>query len=184
MIKVIVAGNTYSIRYALKEYGFRWNPNTKAWFKTFNDSDKEDAEALVKKVKAVQYENKSLWTGLTVKTEHVEGKAQEKKYMVKESWIFNLESMHDKAFCLIYDMQEGKITAPFTVAGKTINSEDDLYALIDEADTLRWKASRGVNGKDYGRIKEIVEWRVGARYARCLANGMSEAEAGKCFEDM
>lgn len=173
MIKVIVAGNTYSIRYELKEQGFRWHPEAKVWYKLFDDSDKADAEAF-----------KSHWIGVTVETEHIEGKKQEKKYMVKESWIFNLESMHDKAFCLIYDLQEGKITAPFTVAGKTINSEDDLYALIDEADTLRWKASRGVNGKDYGRIKEIVEWRVGARYARCLASGMSEAEAGRCFEDM
>lgn len=175
MIKLTLAGNTYGIRYEIKGMGFRWHPDAKVWYKMFNDSEKQDAEALANK-----------WAGVTGKTEYIEGKVKEKRYPVKESYIFNLESMHDKIFCLSYDIEEGKISLPIKVAGKTINDISDLFDLLDEADTLRSKAwsSRGVTGKDYGRIKEIVAWRVEQRYTRCLASGMDEAEAGKCFEDM
>lgn len=108
-----------------------------------------------------------------------------RKYYVKGSWIFNLESMHDKIWCLIYDMQDGALTCPFEVAGKVINDESDLYELMDEADQLAWIAShRKVTGKEYGRIKQIVSWRVNQRYAVCMASGMSERDAGRCFEDM
>ena len=108
-----------------------------------------------------------------------------KKYWVKESWIFNLESMHDKLWVLENDVEEGRLVFPFEVAGKTIESYDDLEDLKEEASTLEWKAKSGrVTGMEYGRIKAIVEWRVMARYNRCLASGMSEREAGKCFGDM
>lgn len=175
MIKLILTGKTYGIKYTLREMGFRWHPDAKVWYKMFNDSDKANAEALATK-----------WAseGVTGKTEYIEGKVKEKRYPVKESWLFNLESMHDKIFCLSYDMREGKLTTPFIVANTTINDEDDLFALLDEADTLRCKASRPVSGKDYGRIKEIVTWRVEQRYARCMASGMSESDAGRCFEDI
>jgi hypothetical protein len=59
-----------------------------------------------------------------------------RKYYVKESWIFNLESMNDKIWCLIYDVQEKRLTLPLKVAGKTINDIDDLYDLKDEANEL------------------------------------------------
>lgn len=175
MIKLILTGNTYGIRYEIKGKGFRWHPDFKAWYKLFNDADKADAEAIAK-----EYGR----NGVQAKLETIEGKVKEKRYPVKESWLFNLESMHDKIFCLSYDMREGKLTTPFVVANTTINDEDDLFALLDEADTLRCKASRPVSGKDYGRIKELVTWRVEQRYARCMAGGMSESDAGRCFEDI
>lgn len=173
MTKLTLTGNTYGIKEAIKALGFRWNPEAKAWSKTFED--KAEAEEIA-----------SRWTSEGVYGTLAEVKAEKpKRYPVKESYIFNLESMHDKCFCLMYDIQEGKIQTPFTVAGKTINDESDLYDLIEEAGSLKDKAWRGgVTGKDYGRIKEIVAWRVNARYTNCLASGMSEAEAGRCFEDM
>lgn len=109
----------------------------------------------------------------------------EEKYIVKGDWIFNLEAMHDKCWCLIYDIQEGKIQCPFEVAGKVINDEDDLQDLIDEASNLEWIAkSRKVTSKEYGRIKKMVEWRVNQRYMACMVAGMSEREAGQCFTDL
>ena len=166
-----LTGKTYGIKEVLKGLGFRWNPDMKAWKAIFNS--KEEAEEIA-----------SRWA-----SEGVYGKVEqkvEKRYRVKQSWIFNLESMHDKIFCLSYDIEEGKISLPFEVAGKTINDVSDLFDLLDEADSLRDKAwsDRGVTGKAYGRISEIVAWRVNARYTTCMANGMSEADAGKCFEDM
>lgn len=110
---------------------------------------------------------------------------EERKYFVKQGWIFNLESMHDKCYCLMYDIEDGKIELPINVAGKTINDEDDLNDLMHEAEDLEWKAKRGrVTSREYGRIKAIVEWRVMARYARCINAGMSEQDAGMCFADM
>lgn len=108
-----------------------------------------------------------------------------RKYFVKGSWIFNLESIHDKVWCMIYDVQDRKITLPINVAGKEINDESDLFDLIEEASQLEWKAKSGkVTGKEYGRIKALVEWRVYQRYARCMASGMNERDAAGCFEDL
>ena len=109
----------------------------------------------------------------------------ERKYFVKSGWIFNLESMDDRLMCLIYDAEEGNLTFPVEIAGTVCRDEDDIYALKEECNRLEWTAKSGkVTGKEYGRIKEIVTWRVSARYARCLASGMSERDAGLCFEDM
>ena len=111
--------------------------------------------------------------------------AQERKYRVKEGWIFNLEAMHDKLHCIGYDLDDGTIKGPITILGYTIADSDDIQPLIDECSDLEWAAkSRKVTGKEYGRIKEIAEWRVNQRYATCLANGMDEAKAGACFEDL
>lgn len=166
-----LSGNTYGIKETLKGLKFRWDSFSKAWKATLET--KEEAEEL-----AQRWVKEGVYGTIEQKVE--------KRYMVKESWIFNLESMHDKVWCLREDVREGHINLPFTVAGKTINNEDDLSDLMDEAATLEWKAksSKGVTGKEYGRIKEIVAWRVEARYARCMASGMNEADAGKCFEDM
>ena len=107
------------------------------------------------------------------------------KYFVKESWIFNLESMHDHLWCIIYDAEDGNVQFPVEVAGNTIRDEDGIHALLDECAELKWAAkSRRVTGKEYGRIKEIVNYRVMARYARCIASGMDERFAGACFEDL
>lgn len=111
--------------------------------------------------------------------------AEVRKYFVKRSWIFNLESMHDKIWCIIYDIRDGEIELPIEVAGKVINDEEDLHELMEEAENLEWAAkSRKVTGKEYGRIKDLVSWRVNQRYARCMASGMDERKAGACFEDL
>ena len=108
-----------------------------------------------------------------------------RKYFVKESWIFNLESMYGRLKCIEIDLDEGTKKFPFEVANTQINDYDDLYNLIEECNNLEWTAKSGrVTGKEYGRIKEIVNWRVGARYMDCLNNGMNEADAGKCFSDL
>lgn len=108
-----------------------------------------------------------------------------RKYFVKGSWIFNLEAMHDKLFCILYDIQDHKITFPITIAGTVCKDEDDIEQLIEEASKLEWIAkSRKVTSKEYGRIKAMVEWRVNVRYNVCMAAGMSEQDAGRCFEDM
>lgn len=108
-----------------------------------------------------------------------------KTYFVKGSWIFNLESMNDKLWCIIYDIRDNEITLPIEICGKIINDESDIYDLIDEASNLEWiSKSRKVTGKEYGRIKQLVEWRINQRYMRCINSGMSEKDAGRCFEDM
>lgn len=107
-----------------------------------------------------------------------------RKYRVKQAWIFNLESMNDKIACIGYDVEEGKLDFPFEIAGTTINDWDDLDNLQEECSDLCYKAWNKVTGKEYGRIKQIVEWRVNVRYIRCLASGMNEHDAGLCFEDM
>ena len=178
MITLTLAGKTYSIKEELKAEGFRWNPTSKVWQKNFDDSESDRVERLAN----AYIDNGVLGTV----TRKADPSKVEKHYMVKESWIFNLESMDDKCWVIAQDIREGKIQLPIKIAGRTINSEDDVWAIRDEADELRSKAwsSKGVTGKEYGRIKEIVGWRVEVRYANCMASGMSESDAGRCFEDM
>ena len=110
---------------------------------------------------------------------------EERKYRVKLAWIENLESMHDKLYCVWYDIQEGKLELPLTLTGKTIHDEDELFELIDECDQLAWIAkTRKVTGREYGRMKQVVEWRVYVRYSHCIEAGMDERTAGQCFADM
>lgn len=111
--------------------------------------------------------------------------AETRKYLVKEDWIFNLESMHDKLYYIKYNLEDGNLNFPLTIAGTKVANDDDLYRLIEECETLEWIAkSRRVTGSEYERIKEIVTWRVTQRYLQCLANGMTERDAGKCFSDL
>lgn len=112
-------------------------------------------------------------------------KTMERKYFVKSSWIFNLESMSDHVHCIIYDAEDGKFEFPIEVAGKMMKSIEDLEDLLEECHKLEWIAkSRKVTGKEYGRIKAIVNYRVYARYARCIASGVDESRAGACFADI
>jgi len=172
MIRLTITGNTFNIKEQLKADGFRWNPNNKSWGKVFDTQDAADDAT-----------KRHTHAGVTITASEATD-PNERKYMIKESWLFNLESMHDKAWCLIYDIRENKIVCPFEVAGKTINGEADMFDLMNEIDDLTGAARRRVTGKEYGRIREVVAWRVNARYAACMANGMDEADAGKCFEDM
>lgn len=172
MTRLSLTGNTYGIRETLKSLGFRWDPNKKAWVGTF---ETEEANELAHR-----------WHSEGVYAETCEVTFRKRMYRCKESWIFNLEAMHDKLWCIAEDIREGNITLPIEIAGKVINNSDDLDNLQDEIFKLEWiaKGSKGVTGEQYGRIKTIVDWRVMARYNACMASGMSESEAGKCFEDI
>ncbi len=174
MITLRLTGNTFEIKDELKADGFKWNMKNKYWYKDYEDNERERIESL-----ANAFEADGVYGEVITKAD-----PNERKYMIKESWLFNLESMHDKIWCLVYDVRENKILLPFEVAGKTINDEDDLLSLMDEAEELQFKAHGKVTGKEYARIKEIVGWRVNARYAACMAAGMDEEDAGRCFEDM
>lgn len=111
--------------------------------------------------------------------------ADVRKYWIKQSWIFNLESMQDKLACIGYDIEDGKLQFPLEIIGRQIKDFDELDAFREECGELEWRAKSGkVTGKEFGRIKAIVNWRVNVRYAVCLAHGMSEAEAGRCFAEM
>lgn len=107
-----------------------------------------------------------------------------RKYFIKESWRFNLESMNDKLWCIEYDVCDGLIQLPIEIAGTKIESVDDLYDLRNECQELLDRARYKVTGKEFGRIKALVSWRVEQRYFRCLEAGMSENDAGMCFEDL
>lgn len=111
--------------------------------------------------------------------------AEIRKYFVKQSWIFNLEAMNAILHCIGYDIEDGKIKTPFELLSKTINDVSDIDELREEAFDLEWIAKGGkVTGKEYGRIKEMVEWRVMQRYLSCVNSGMEESKAGICFADM
>ena len=172
MIRLQLTGNTYGIRNELKAMRFRWNPNSKTWVKIFDDAEEDEVKKIADK-----------WSGVSAKTDRIEGK--EKTYSVKGSWIFNLESMHDKLYCIIYDIEDGEMSLPLDICGDEITDISQIYKLIDEASDLEYIAkSRKVTSKEYGRIKQLIEWRVMQRYCSCMASGMSEREAGMCFEDM
>ena len=173
MKRLSIKGDTYKHKDMLKSDGFRWNYTHCVWSRVFKDGKE-----------LVSYQNKYNALGFKIIIDDV-NPDDEKKYYVKESWVFNLESMHDKVWCIIYDLRDGKIKMPFEVAGKTINDEDDLLELLDEAERLETIAKRRkVTGKEYGRIRKLVEWRVQVRYNVCMASGMSEKDAGQCFEDL
>ena len=88
-------------------------------------------------------------------------------HRIKEEWIFNLESMHDKLWCLIYDFENEKLQFPITVANTVCNDIEDIEALIEECENLEWLAkSCKVCDDDFKRIAEIVGWRIAVRNGR------------------
>lgn len=173
--RLIITGNTYNMKDTLKDAGFRWNPADKSWYQDFSDE-----ETLRDTIQVY----KELGLTTSVKTINVSD-PNERKYFVKESWIFNLEAMHDKLWCIENDIEEHRLQFPLTLAGKDIKTWDDFEDLRQECYNLESIAkSRKVTGKEYGRIRDIVSWRVQARYNACMASGMSDEEAGRCFEDI
>ena len=91
-----------------------------------------------------------------------------KHYPISERFLFGLESMYDKC--------EFWLTCEYDKF-----SSDELDAIEEKRDLceeLLGKAQRGwVDGKTFGKIKEITEEREWMRYRRCLENGMSERDA-------
>lgn len=175
MKRMMVMGRTFDIKDQLKNDGFRWNPEKKCWSKNFKDDD----ELLLK---LADYYDSMNGVSTEIKTV---SDPDERKYYVKESWIFNLESMHDKLWVLENDLDEHRLEFPLKVAGRELKNWDDFAALREEVYNMEGAAKSGkVTGREYGRIREIVAWRVEVRYATCLAAGMEESKAGQCFEDM
>lgn len=77
-----------------------------------------------------------------------------KYYPVSESIKFNLEACHDKLSLMMWDADRD---GNFKLAEEIENRRN-------EADELSWKASSGwLSGKDYGRAKELVAWRIEMR---------------------
>lgn len=176
MIKLTLLGKTYGIKEELKAQGFRWDSTNKAWYKLFDENESDRVERLAEAYKD---------NGVVGKTEKINAPKEAKKYLVKEDWIFNLESMSDKLWCIADDIEEGKIKTPVEICGYTINTTEDVFRLRDEASMLEWKAKSGaVTGSEYGRIKEIVNWRVLQRYVACINSGMEESKAAVCFNDL
>ena len=77
-----------------------------------------------------------------------------KFYPVSENIKFNLEACHDKMSLMMYDAErEGDW-----------DSYEKIQKQRDLADELSWKASSGwLSGKDYGKAKELVAWRIEKR---------------------
>ena len=85
-----------------------------------------------------------------------------KHYPVSENMKFNLEACHDKLSLMIYDAED---KGDFDEAEK-------IRAQREEADELSWKASYGwLSGKDYGKAKELVAWRIEKRVEANLEAG-------------
>ena len=106
---------------------------------------------------------------------------QVKKYYVKQNYLFNLDSMRVHVMNLVDDIRDGKFET-VELMGETMD-EYRLEEFKEEIEGLMWKAWYPVCGKDYGRIKSISDERNRIRYATCIANGMSESDAGSCFFD-
>lgn len=102
-----------------------------------------------------------------------------RKYYVKESYRFNLDSMHDHIWCCIFDVEDG-ICETVELMGEAMNL-DRLYEFKEEVENLQCVAWGKVTGKEYGRIKAISDERNLIRYATCLSKGMSEEDAAYAF---
>ena len=77
-----------------------------------------------------------------------------KYYPVSESMKFNLEACHDKLSLMIYEAEDND---DWDLAG-------ELRDRRDQADELANKAGYGwLSGKDYGKAKELVAWRIEKR---------------------
>lgn len=55
---------------------------------------------------------------------------QKRKYWIKQTWIFNLESMHDKLWCIEDDLREGASKISDIIPGMVDNSRFDSLAGI------------------------------------------------------
>ena len=74
-----------------------------------------------------------------------------RKYYVKGSWIFNLESMNDNLWCIVYAIRDGEIKLPVEIAGRKYSNEDEVLELKEECNNLEWIAkSRKVTGREKG----------------------------------
>lgn len=110
---------------------------------------------------------------------------EQRKYWVKRDWLFNLDSLYTHIKCIGYDLEDGTQSFPLEIAGTPIKDWDDLDKIQRECNQLLRTAQWGkVTGKEYGRIKAMVEYRCWARYEQCLASGMDEDRASASFDSL
>lgn len=107
--------------------------------------------------------------------------AQERKYFVKMNYRFNLDSMREHVWCILYDMRDG-LYDKVNLMGETMD-ENRVEEFLEEIEDLESKMFGKVTGKEYGRIKAISDERNMIRYCRCVASGMNEDEAALAFFD-
>lgn len=74
MYRLVLTGNTFSIKQELKAEGFRWNPNFRNWYKDFEAEDR--AKAL-----STAYEANGIYGSI------VEVNPEAKKYIDKEAYM-------------------------------------------------------------------------------------------------
>lgn len=85
-----------------------------------------------------------------------------KHYPVSEQMKFNLEACHDKLTLMMYDAEEKGDTKAY----------EELSKARDESDELSFKASYGwLSGKDYGKAKEYMVWRIEKRIEANIEGG-------------
>lgn len=94
-------------------------------------------------------------------------------YKQTDRALFNLSSMLDKLECDKYDALEEENWAKIESIQEQINT---IEKLLNKMYTGKVKAS------EWALIQKIVSEREFIRYNTCLVAGMSEQEAGKCFE--
>ena len=106
--------------------------------------------------------------------------ANERKYFVKSGMRTNLDSFRTRVLCAEYDMWHNGIESVEFLGKKW--DKHTIGDLLDEVDTLLHLANfYKVNGKEYGRIKEISNDQNWHRYNCCVASGMDEDKASSAF---
>lgn len=122
-------------------------------------------------VKAEDLPAKEVWIPKSCVIQ-MEGKLKPKMYPISERWLFGLESMRDK--CIFWLTCEYEAHA---------DKEDQIRELQEECEELLSKCSRGyVDGKTFGRIKEITYQREWMRFETCLENGMPYNQAVQALQ--
>lgn len=107
----------------------------------------------------------------------------EAKYYIKEGWVFNLEAMWDKLWLIAHEAKDEDF--PMVIGGYICRNAEEVMDVREWSEELHsWAFSRKVTGKAFAEIKKIVNWRVMVRYNTCVAAGMNENDAGRCFEDL
>lgn len=125
-------------------------------------------------VKAENLPAKQVWVpkSCVLQMEGKQGKVKAKMYPISERWLFGLESMRDK--CIFWLTCEYEAHA---------DKEDEIRELQEECEELLSKCSRGyVDGKTFGRIKEITYEREWMRYQTCLEAGMPYEKAVQALQ--
>ncbi len=102
-----------------------------------------------------------------------------RKYYVNAGMRTNLETMLTKIELLEYDMIDNTIHSVELM--DKVYDLDNIGELKDELRSLITLAYDKVTGKEYGRIKQISDYRDCMRYATCIDNGLSEEDSSYAF---